>query len=214
MAIIAREQARGNFKLPSEDLHRAVCDMVVDLGIQPGGIYNGQQQPDRHKVYIRWALPDERIEYVKDGVELEGPMVIGKFYTVSLSEMSNLRPDLENWRGRRFTEEELDGFDISSVLGKSCMVQVQHDTKKNGEVRAKVTSITRVPKGVEPAKLDVEGVLYDPDHRDSFDVIPEWLQKFVSNAVDFNEFPKDLGDEDDRLFGEDSAPGEPEEPPF
>ena len=64
MPIIAKESGGGNYSLMPADLHRAVCDMLVDLGVQPGGSWQGKEMPDRHQIYIRWATPDEVIEYI------------------------------------------------------------------------------------------------------------------------------------------------------
>jgi len=48
-----------------------------DCGVQPGGKYKPQR-----KVYLRWEIPSERIEWTDiEGHPHEGPMTIGRFYT-------------------------------------------------------------------------------------------------------------------------------------
>ena len=92
----------GDFKGLSAGTYVSVCNAVVDLGIQPGS----PMYPDpKHKVWIRFEVPDERIEYERDGKKLEGPRVISKEYTASMHEKANLRKDLENWRGKAFTDD-------------------------------------------------------------------------------------------------------------
>lgn len=200
MPIIAKEKGGGDYKLMPADMHRAVCDMLVDLGVQPSNLYE-----PKHQVYIRWATPDETIEYEKDGETVTGPMVIGSFYTVSLSEKSNLRPMLENWRGRPFTAAELKGFDLADILGKPCMIQVQHKENAKGEKRAKVTNVTRVPKGMETPTIESEPFLYDDANQDKFGDLPEWLQKKVSEQiVQHNDEPK--GDEPPHPVDEEEVP--------
>jgi len=179
MTIIAKDKGGSDFALVPADLHSAVCDMIVDLGLQPGDIF-----PDRKQVYIRWQIPEERITFIKDGENTTGPMVIGSFYTLSLHKKSNLRRDLENWRGRPFTAAELEGFDLCQILGKACMLQVQHRKKENGDVRAFVSSVSKVHKSATPAVLEGDGLLYDDDeHVANFDKLPEWLQKKVDAAI-------------------------------
>jgi hypothetical protein len=39
---------------------------------------------------------------------------------------------LEVWRGRKFTSEELDEFDLETVLGAQCQIQVAHDQGEDG----------------------------------------------------------------------------------
>ena len=68
-----------------------------------------------HIFIFMWELPGEEIE-------IEGemkPRAISETYTNSLGEKANLRKMLENWRGRAFTQEEMDGFDLRNVLGLS-----------------------------------------------------------------------------------------------
>jgi hypothetical protein len=36
--------------------------------------------------------------------------------TVSLASNGNLKPLLESWRGKKFTKEELVGFDLKTIL--------------------------------------------------------------------------------------------------
>ncbi|GEM_PF-4521665 len=51
-----------------------------------------------------------------------------------------LRRDLENWRGRPFTREELRGFDLFKVLGTACQLMVTH-TSQGEETYANVTAV-------------------------------------------------------------------------
>ena len=44
-------------------------------------------------------------------------MTVSKTYTRSMHERSALRRDLEDWRGRRFTEQEARAFDLEKVVG-------------------------------------------------------------------------------------------------
>jgi len=43
-------------------------------------------------------------------------LMISKRYTMSLGEQSTLRKDLESWRGKKFTPEELQGFDLNACI--------------------------------------------------------------------------------------------------
>jgi hypothetical protein len=69
-----------------------------------------------------------------------------------LGEKANLRKDLEAWRGRPFTSEELMGFDSKNLLDKPCMVNVTRTDKG----KAKIAGITPIPKG-----LQVPGRVHD-----------------------------------------------------
>lgn len=54
--------------------------------------------------------------------------VVGKRYTKSLNEKSNLRQDLSRWRNRNFKSSELkNGFDLESLIGVSAIVYISHN---------------------------------------------------------------------------------------
>ena len=184
MAIIATNSGGGgDYKPVPPGNHRGVCSMVVDLGNQrvQSQMYGEKIKP---QVYVAWELPDEEITWTdRDGNERTGPMRIGKTYTVSLHENANLRADLESWRGRPFTEAELDGFDIAKLAGAPCLINVAHKQGNNGKTYANVVAVTPLPKGMEkPACFD-GALVYDADNTAAFDHLPEWLQKKIDEQV-------------------------------
>lgn len=183
MPIIAKDKGGADFKKIPPGAHFAICNMVVDCGMQPG--FNGKPQ---HKVYLRWEVPDERVEYTKDGVEHEGPCTIGRFYTVSLSQKATLRRDLENWRGRVFTDEELKGFDILNILGKCCQLMVTH-AQADGKTYANVTGIMGISKdqrerakNVKPENELLSFSLDSPD-KTAFEKLPPWLREKIEQRM-------------------------------
>lgn len=184
MAIMATDSGGGgDFKPVPAGNHRAVCSMVVDLGNQR---IQSQQYGEsiKHQVYVAWELPDEEIEWTdKDGAPHKGPMRIGKSYTVSLHENANLRADLENWRGRPFTEEEKAGFDITNLAGVPALVNVTHKTGGNGKTYANVTAVAPLPKGMEKPTCSDTPLIYDADNVSAWDYLPEWLQKKIQGRV-------------------------------
>lgn len=177
MVTIAKDSGGREFEPVPQGTHAAVCDMVVDMGIQDGGQY-----APKHKVYLRWQIPGERVEFEKDGEKVNKPAVIGRTLTLSLSEKGNLRPMLEAWRGRRFTAEELRGFDVSSVLGKACMLNVVHEDK-GGKTYANIAGLLAMPKGIPTPRLDGDPVLYDDDNRDSWNNLRPWMQEKITGQL-------------------------------
>ena len=76
-----------------------------------------------------------------------------KTFTWSMSEKSGLRAMLESWRGKAFQDsdfEQVGGFQIQSILGKPCFINIKHETAQDdsGKVYANIDSITRLPKGM------------------------------------------------------------------
>lgn len=150
MGIIVKESGGKDIEPIPEGVYMAVCYGVIDLGHQFSPAFNNENR----KALIQWELPDCRGDFERDGQKMSLPRAISKRYTVSLSEKSNLRRDLESWRGRRFTPVELTGFDLKNVLGASCQLQVVHDTTKEGRTVARVGAIMALSKGMKPAKAE------------------------------------------------------------
>lgn len=188
MPIIAQEKGGKDFKKVPAGAHFAICNMVVDCGVQESSFKGKKKQMS--KVYIRWEVPDERVTWEKDGKEQEGPCSIGNFYTLSLSEKAILRRDLENWRGRMFSEDELKGFDLETILGKPCQIVVTHS--EDGRY-ANVTGVMGLSKDQrergKTTKAENTLVAFslatatDAD----FKKLPEWLQEKISNRVEPQE---------------------------
>lgn len=180
MSTIAKDTGGGDFKKVPEGTHQAVCNMIVDLGNQVT-TYMGDESIKR-QVYIRWEVPDERVEYEIDGKKIEGPMSIGKTYTLSLGEKANLRKDLQGWRNKAFTPEELKGFDVENVLGACCQISVQHK-ESNGNTYANVTSVVGWPKGLDRITAENELIKYSQDDTSQFDSLPKWIKEKLGGSI-------------------------------
>lgn len=178
MSTYASDTGGGrDFDPVPEGSHMAVCDMFVDLGLQDSRF------GAKHKIYLRWQIPALRIEFEKDGVNVNAPMSIGATYTLSLAEKSNLRPMLQSWRGKAFTADELKKFDVSSVLGAPCMITVTHNPKEGGGVYANVGAVVKIPAGIPAPSLEGEPIIYDADNLGSWDSLRPWMQEKIRNAV-------------------------------
>jgi hypothetical protein len=180
----------GNFKPLSAGTHLAICDMVIDLGMQEPGP-NSRFRDPKHKVYFRFQVPGERIQYEYEGQEVDRPAVIGRDFTASLSEKGHLRPFLESWRGRAFTAEELREFELNDVAGIPCMLNVIHEPgNKAGKpvIYANIAAIMPIPKGTAKPVLEGEVIVHDDDN-DNYDKLPEWLQKKLDAAIDDEDPP-------------------------
>jgi hypothetical protein len=131
MAIIAKEP-ESKFTPAPEGLHQSVCVDVIDRGLQqtPWG--------EKHKVEVRWQIDQVNPETGKR-------YDVRAYYTLSLSEKANLRKHLETWRGRKFTGEELKGFDLEKLIGANCQLQVIHNLTDDGKTYANVQAIVPAP---------------------------------------------------------------------
>jgi hypothetical protein len=201
MGLMASDRGGKGFDPVAEGVHNAVCYSVVDLGHHLDEKFGKRN----HNVLITWEITGERIEIEKDGVKLNLPRAISKKYTLSLNEKANLRKDLQTWRGRVFTEQELQGFDIKNLVGKSCMIQVIHN-KSGDKTYANIAAIMPLMKGVAPLTPENPLVFYSmQDHRDQIpEKVPEWVRDIIKTSDEWVAFkpaeeshPPSVDDNDD-----------------
>jgi len=190
MPIILKEQSEAQI---SPGTYIARCFRIVDAGTQPDTGFG-----EKRKLVVSWELPTERIQV--DGADM--PMGMSKIYTLSLNSKATLRKDLEAWRGRTFTKDELAGFELAKVLGTACQLTIVHSD--NG--KAVVRGIAGIPKGTQVPEVQNDKVEYSfEEGKDStFASLPEWLQKFVASCTEWTspsptehrpvEVPDDHGD--------------------
>jgi hypothetical protein len=132
----------------------------VDLGVLEV-TYAGKPPKKQHKIAVVWQLD----AYGEDGKRAR----VSKRYTLSLNDKASLRKDLESWRGRAFTPQELapPGFDIERLIGANAQINVAH-ADRNGTTYANVTGIVPLGKGM--VKLGIEDYVRakdrDPDTAD------------------------------------------------
>ncbi len=143
MPIIAKAGKSGEFTPCPEGPQRLVCCDVIDLGMVEV-TWQGQTKR-QHKIEIRWQS-----EHVMDNGR---PFLVGQRFTLSLNEKGRLRPFLEAWRGKKFTEQEAEGFDVERLLSANAYGNVVHAKGSKGGTFANLASIMPLPKGMEPIQV-------------------------------------------------------------
>lgn len=154
MSIIATAGNSEKFEPAPAGLHQGICVDVVDMGVLE--VTFGGKTKKQHKVRLVWQIN----ELMTTGK----PFIVQKRYTLSLHEKATLRKELESWRGRSFTPEELGGFDLEEkLIGANAQLNVQHATK-DGTTYANVVSI--VPLGRGMSKMTANGYVRVKDRTD------------------------------------------------
>jgi hypothetical protein len=173
-----QDSGGGDFEQPPVGTHVARCIKIIDIGTQKGE-YQGKATSKRQCI-IGWELPTE---LMSEGDFAGKPFTVSKFYTASLGEKANLRKDLQNWRGRDFTEAELQGFDSKNILDKCCLVGLTPND--NGKIR--VTAVMALPKGtVAPARVNPI-VYFSLDEFDQavFDSLSDGYKKLITVSPEY-----------------------------
>ena len=162
--------------------HFARCYSMIHIGVVEWE-FQGEKKFN-NKVRLTWELPYEMRDF---GGE-QKPLVISKEYTLSMHEKSNLRKDLEMWRGKVFTNKELGSFDVTDLLGKTCNISVIHKVAKNGNEFAQVGGVSAIQKGVEVLEQFNPTFIFNyGDHFDLdwLDMQPEWIQEQIKSSEDY-----------------------------
>ena len=162
--------------------HIARCYQMIHIGTVEWE-YNGEQKFS-NKVRLAFELPNEMREY---NGELK-PMVISKEYTLSMHEKSNLRKDLEMWRGKQFTNSELAHFDLMLMLEECCNLTVIHKTTKTGNEYAMIGGLSSLPKGVTCANQINPTFIFNYGenfNQEWLEQQPEWIQHQIKNTPEY-----------------------------
>ena len=168
----------GNFKQIESGMYIGICYKLIDLGTQHGE-YQGTPNT-RRQVLISWEFPSELIE---EGEYKDQPYSLSKFYTASLNEKANLRKDLESWRGKAFSADELRGFDLDDILGKACMINVI----TNDKGKQVIASITPLVKGAQaPTGINPQFTFSFADWSDDkFNNLTDGIKKIVMESDEY-----------------------------
>jgi hypothetical protein len=190
MALIAKESGGGggDFTPVPQGMHLARCYRVVDLGTQETS-YQGKVK-NLAKVMLQFEVHGED-ESGKPIVTDKGePMSISKNFTLSLGEMATLRKDLQTWRGREFTPEELRGFELKNVLGAWAMISVIKAMGTNGKEYTNIAAILSVPPAIKKAGLPTphnELKIFSIDEADTtlFDSFSKSLKEKIEKSPEW-----------------------------
>lgn len=167
----------GEFQQCPAGTHVARCIKLIDLGTQHGE-YQGKPTR-REQIVVQWEVPGETID-TESGPQ---PMIVSKFYTNSLGEKANLRGDLETWRGRQFTPDELAGFDLMKILNAPALINVIHNDAGN----ARVKGVMALPKGTTcpPAHNAPSAFWIDEWDDNAFHALPAGFQKIIAQSEEY-----------------------------
>jgi hypothetical protein len=160
--------------------HVAICTGVCDLGLQRG---NGKFEP-REEVWIQFELPEQRFTYTKNYIKHEGTRSTGRRFRVSMDPKANLRKFIEPWQGHFPNDAAANSFELKSLLGKICMVQVVHTDGADGKVYANLDAALPVPVSLDVSTVkQTQPTLYyeiGVSDADALSALPDWLRKLVT----------------------------------
>jgi hypothetical protein len=140
---------------PSPGMHQAVCSGVVDLGMQE---FKGKYS---RKVGLCFEINQR---FTGEGEYKGKRMVVGKDYFASFYETSELRKNIESWFSRQLTAEELEQYDIETLAGKNCQLNLISKMSKKGKEFFAIANILPANPSVPTMTIETPGY------------IPQWMK--------------------------------------
>lgn len=198
-------------------MYVARCYQMLEIGTNEENFMGDTKR--LCKVRIGWELPElQKVFKEENGLQ---PHVISKEYTLSMNEKANLRKDLESWRGKKWTDEEANDFDITKLIGAPCLLNITHKaSKKDATVfYEEISSITPLMKGqVCPPAVNKPMILsYDDWNEELFNSLPDFIKNKIISSEEYQQM---RNPEKDKFLDELNQPLVPagadddEEPPF
>lgn len=138
--VVAKNEGGASFTPHPAGQFVARCVDVVDLG-EKVEQYEGNPPKLAHKV----ALVFRTNETVPDAPETVIDLV--KEFTLSMYETANLRKFLAAWRGKDFTDDEVEeGAPLHKLCGVAALLNVEHKKSGQNRVYANINAIQQCPK--------------------------------------------------------------------
>lgn len=188
MAIIVSANEGQGYTPIEEGVYMALCYGLVDLG----DVFSEQYNKCSPRFTILWELVGAGTIKLEDGREINRS--ISKTYGKSLGPKSNLRKDLRAWRGREFTDEELAKFDMASILGVPCQIQIVNSTS-NEKTYSNIAAIMNLPKGMPKPQPTQDILKWDFDENtlddEAWNALPNWLREQIMKSETYTYITTD-----------------------
>ncbi|WP_347838025.1 hypothetical protein, partial [uncultured Planktomarina sp.] len=161
-------ETSGEYELAPVGVYRAVCTRLLNMGLQE------TNYGVKHQIHLAFEIDENMAD--------DRPFLMMQNYTVSLNTKARLRKDLEAWRGRAFTGEELQGFDLKTVLGKPLQISVVHS--EDGKY-ANIGAMMPLGRG-QQALAPAGELLYInslPEDNNSFELLSERMKERIETGL-------------------------------
>lgn len=187
MSILATNK-KIEYSILEESSYAARIYQIIHLGTIPG--FQGAMQ---NKVRITFEFPTELKVFKEENGEQ--PQVLSKEYTLSTHEKSGLRKLIVacDPKALKVGEDGLvEEYDIENLLGKSCLVSVEHSTKgENTYANIKIETV--LPKGMicPPQVNESVSISYDHFDQAAFDKLPAFIQEKMKSSYEYKKMTED-----------------------
>jgi hypothetical protein len=184
-----KEGGKGKAELLEEGNYPARVVQIVDLGLQPGMVYMGNQKPPAHKIRVTYELVSEFMKN-EDGTDNEdAPRWLSEDFPLFGLGADRAKSTI---RYNALDPKHEHEGDWAALLDTPCLVTVVNNvSKSNGNTYNNVGLVSQPMKGMETPPLKHEPIAFDLDNPDLdvFNSLPEWLRDDIIGNLEFNASP-------------------------
>ena len=193
----------GDYENLEPGRYQATCYKLIDAGTREESYQEGPLKK-RHIVYIYWEVTakqevDNAEEYWEPITMADGRLFsASKKYTASLNENATLFKDLKSWRGKPFSEKDLNGFELPKVLGVTAELEMVKQNKDLDKVR--IDSVYKPDGGMKKKATQNAVVQFDIDiyakewtgescaeSKEMCDIVegmPPWMKEMIDDSFE------------------------------
>jgi hypothetical protein len=188
MGLVAKAEEGSSFIPVPPGMHLARCYRIVDLGTQESTYMGNVKHVPR--VLFQFEVHSEDSQGQPLVTSNGEPMTVSKTFTLSLAEKATLRRDLETWRGKPFSKEELRGFELKNVLGQWGMITVA-ENESNGKTYTNIANINPVPvtikkNGLPEGKNDLKLFSIEDADMSLFETFSDYLKERIRKSPEWD----------------------------
>ena len=182
--LIAKEPSGGDWPKPESGIHNAICIGLIDMGTQTS--FYKKVETTRRRIRVVWELYETAFQ-LNENTDMQ-PFTIDKEYTLSLHPNAALRQDLDSWRGVKFTNDELAGFEMNTILTRACQLNVIHRTSEKGSEYAKVETVIHMKaadvKKVPTSYNEIQMFSFEDEKMNwkYFESLPKYIQEIINES--------------------------------
>jgi len=187
MGLTAKADEGSSFIPVPPGMHLARCYRIIDLGTQESTYMGNVKHVPR--VLFQFEVHSEDADGKALVTSNGEPMTVSKTFTLSLAEKATMRRDLQTWRGKEFTKEELRGFELKNVLGQWAMITVA-ENESNGKTYTNIANINPVPatikkNGLPDGKNDLKLFSIDDADLSLFETFSDYLKDKIRKSPEW-----------------------------
>jgi hypothetical protein len=157
----------------------------------------GKAPMEIQKIRLTFEFPDE-LHSFKEGEDTK-PLIHSQEFTLSMHAKSKLRPIVEGIIGTSLTDEEAYGFNIESLLNKTCLVSIKHGKTAKGSDYAKIATTSPLMKGqvAKQAFNELKVLTYENFDEKYFETLPSFIREKMKGSEEYKKIKGISGDDID-----------------